>query len=65
MHDNSTLNECARRIVEALKASRVVPVERRAGVELPPAREPSPDAASIHAAEARSSGLAGPRTPPR
>ena len=42
MHDNSTLNdphECARRIVEALKARGLWP-SNGAGVELPPAREP-------------------------
>ena len=51
MHDNSTLNdphECARRIVGALKARGVVAVPNGAGVELPPAREPGPDAASVH-----------------
>ena len=50
MHDNSTLNdphECARRIVEALKARGLWP-SNGAGVELPPAREPGPDAASVH-----------------
>ena len=50
MHDNSTLNdphECARSIVEALKARGLWP-SNGAGVELPPAREPGPDAASVH-----------------
>ena len=49
-HDNSTLNdphECARRIVVVLKARGLWP-SNGAGGELPSAREPSPDAASIH-----------------